>query len=86
MTSWLSNPVTVKELRGRMRGRRAFAVLTLYLLILSSVLAVVYLAYSADVSGPGATAARTAGKGLFAAVLAVQVFLCLLYTSPSPRD
>ncbi len=75
MTSWLSNPVTVKELRGRMRGRRAFAVLTLYLLILSGVLAVVYLAYSADVSGPGATAARTAGKGLFAAVLAVQVFL-----------
>ena len=75
MTSWLSNPVTVKELRGRMRGRRAFAVLTLYLLILSGVLAVVYLAYSADVSGPGATTARTAGKGLFAAVLAVQVFL-----------
>ena len=58
-----------------MRGRRAFAVLTLYLLILSGVLAVVYLAYSADVSGPGATTARTAGKGLFAAVLAVQVFL-----------
>ncbi len=71
----LSNPVTVKELRGRMRGRRAFAVLTLYLLILSGVITVVYLAYSGNVGGAGSSAARTAGKGLFAAVLAVQVFL-----------
>jgi ABC-type transport system involved in multi-copper enzyme maturation permease subunit len=71
----LSNPVTVKELRGRMRGRRAFAVLTLYLLILSGLITVVYLAYSGNVGGPGSNAARTVGKGLFAAVLAVQVFL-----------
>jgi len=71
----LANPVTVKELRSRMRGRRAFAVLTLYLLILSGVITVVYLAYSGNVTGPGSSAARTAGKGLFAAVLAVQVFL-----------
>ena len=71
----LTNPVTVKELRSRMRGRRAFAVLTLYLLILGGVISVVYLAYSANSFGPGSGAARTAGKGLFAAVLAVQVFL-----------
>ncbi len=73
--SLLTNPVTVKELRSRMRGRRAFAVLTLYLLILGGVITVVYLAYTGNVAGPGSTAARTAGKGLFAAVLAVQVFL-----------
>ena len=71
----LTNPVTVKELRSRMRGRRAFAVLTLYLLILGGVITVVYLAYTGNVAGPGSSAARTAGKGLFAAVLAVQVFL-----------
>lgn len=71
----LTNPVTVKELRSRMRGRRAFAVLTLYLLVLGGVISVVYLAYTGNVAGPGSTAARTAGKGLFAAVLAVQVFL-----------
>ncbi len=71
----LTNPVTVKELRSRMRGRRAFAVLTLYLLILGGVISVVYLAYTANTLGPGSGAARTAGKGLFAAVLAVQVFL-----------
>ena len=73
--SLLTNPVTVKELRSRMRGRRAFAVLTLYLLVLGGVISVVYLAYTGNVAGPGSTAARTAGKGLFAAVLAVQVFL-----------
>ena len=73
--SLLTNPVTVKELRSRMRGRRAFAVLTLYLLVLGGVITVVYLAYTGNVAGPGSTAARTAGKGLFAAVLAVQVFL-----------
>ncbi|MCB9006257.1 MAG: hypothetical protein H6656_02535 [Ardenticatenaceae bacterium] len=29
------NPVTVKELRSRMRGRRAFVVLTVHLLVMS---------------------------------------------------
>lgn len=75
LTAWLSNPVTVKELRGRMRGRRAFAVLTLYLALLSGVIALVYLVYASGANGVGSTAARTAGKGLFAAVLAVQAFL-----------
>jgi ABC-type transport system involved in multi-copper enzyme maturation permease subunit len=65
----------LKELRGRMRGRRAFAVLTLYLIALSSVLVLVYLGYTASAAIPSSTAARTAGKGLFAAVLAVQVAL-----------
>lgn len=73
--AWLRNPVTVKELRSRMRGRRAFAVLTLYLLILSAVITLVYLVYTSSTSGVDGTGARTAGKGLFAAVLAVQVFL-----------
>lgn len=77
VAAWLSNPVAVKELRGRMRGRRAFAVLTLYLVILSGVIALVYLAYVSGASGPGSSAARTAGKGLFTAVLAVQGFLVL---------
>uniref|UniRef100_UPI0035AF7230 ABC transporter permease n=1 Tax=Promineifilum sp. TaxID=2664178 RepID=UPI0035AF7230 len=76
-TAWLSNPVAVKELRGRMRGRRAFAVLTLYLVVLSAVIALVYLTYVSGAAGPGSSAARTAGKGLFAAVLAVQGFLVL---------
>lgn len=71
----LNNPVTVKELRSRMRGHRAFAVLSLYLIVLSGVVAIVYVAYGSSVGRPGSTAAYTAGKGLFAAVLGVQVVL-----------
>jgi ABC-type transport system involved in multi-copper enzyme maturation permease subunit len=70
----LRNPVTVKELRGRMRGRRAFVVLTLYLLALSGVVTLVYMGYAAGSTAPG-SAIRTAGKGLFAAVLFVQAAL-----------
>ncbi len=73
----LANPVTMKELRGRMRGRRAFAVLTLYLLILSGVITLVYLVYVSSSSVPGSAGANTAGKGLFAAVLGVQVVLVM---------
>jgi ABC-2 type transport system permease protein len=67
----------MKELRGRMRGRRAFAVLTLYLLVLGGLITLVYLAYVSGSTSPGSSSARTAGKGLFAAILAVQVFLVL---------
>jgi ABC-type transport system involved in multi-copper enzyme maturation permease subunit len=72
---WLQNPVTVKELRGRMRGRRAFAVLTLYLLVLGGVVLLVYLGNTASAALPSSASARTAGKSLFAAVLGVQVML-----------
>lgn len=70
-----SNPVTVKELRSRMRGRRAFVVLTLYLLVLSAAIIFVNLVYVSSGSYPGNTMTRTAGKGLFAAILGVQVLL-----------
>lgn len=72
----LRNPVTIKELRSRMRGRRAFIVLTLYLLLLSMVVSFVYLTFVAGSSVPGGTnAAYTVGKAVFGAVIGVQVFL-----------
>jgi ABC-type transport system involved in multi-copper enzyme maturation permease subunit len=58
-----------------MRGRRAFAVLTLYLLVLGGVVLLVYLGNTASAALPSSAAARTAGKSLFAAVLGVQVML-----------
>lgn len=79
---WFRNPVTIKELRSRMRGRRAPAVLTLYLAIMAAVITLVYLAYVSSTSSVGNPGARTAGKGLFAAVLAVQVFM-VLFIAPS---
>lgn len=78
----LQNPVTMKELRSRMRGRRAFVVLTVYLLVMSLFLSLVYLAFAAssrNVYGPDS---RQAGKALFAAVLGVEVFL-VIFIAPA---
>lgn len=67
----------MKELRSRMRGRRAFVVLTLYLVLLSGVAGLVYLTFVAgsSVPGGGTAAAYNVGKALFAAVVGVQVVL-----------
>ena len=74
-TALLNNPVMTKELRSRMRGHRAFAVLTLYLIVLSAAILFVYLIYLSSAAVPSNTMARTTGKGLFAAVLGVQIIL-----------
>lgn len=58
------NPVLVKELRSRMRGARAFVLLTIYLLILSGVTLLFYAAI-VDVSAGALDSGRTIGKGLF---------------------
>ena len=40
------NPIALKELRGRMRGSRAFMVLTVYVTLMSLFTAVLYMIYS----------------------------------------
>ena len=79
----INNPVTVKELRSRMRGRRAFVVLTIYLLLMSLFILLVYLVYAAAARNSFGPSGRQAGKAVFGAVLAVELFLvplcqCLL--------
>lgn len=74
--------VGVKELRGRMRGRRAFVVLTLYLLLLS-VFAWMYelileQRYSATSGGSAAYASAAIGQELFAGLLMVVTLLVVL--------
>ncbi len=72
------NPITVKELRGRMRGRRAFIVLTIYLIILSGLIWIIFISYSSFASQPFGPNARQAGKAVLGAVVLVQVFLVTL--------
>lgn len=76
------NPVTVKELRSRMRGRRAFVVLTIYLLVMSAFITLVYAAFASSASGPYGPDPREAGKVIFTCVIGVQVFL-VLFVGPS---
>ena len=73
----LRNPVAVRELRGRMRGRRAFVVLTIYLALMSSLVLIVYLAFSAASNNVFGPSSRQAGKAVFGAVLSIQVFLVI---------
>ena len=75
------NPIALKELRGRMRGRRAFVVLTVYLTLLSAFVAIIYLAFLLENNG-GGTDARLAGKTIFGALVMAQLFLVIL-TAPA---
>ncbi|MCI0488390.1 MAG: ABC transporter permease [Blastocatellia bacterium] len=45
----LSNPVLIKEMRSRMRGKRAFLVLTGYVLVLSAIIGLIYLVFTKNV-------------------------------------
>ncbi|RMG95342.1 MAG: hypothetical protein D6706_12150 [Chloroflexi bacterium] len=76
------NPVILKELRARMRGRRAFTVLSIYLLLTSFFLILVYMAFISTSSQPFGPDAREAGKSIFSTIVGVQVFL-VLFVGPS---
>lgn len=80
--SWRHNPVAMKELRSRMRGRRAFVVLTIYLLAMSVFIALIYAAYASAAGGLYGPDTRQAGKAVFAGVLTVQVFM-VIFVGPS---
>ena len=78
----LQNPITVKELRSRMRGRRAFVVLTVYLMLMSGFISLVYLAYAAAANDPFGPDPRLAGKTIFGTVVGLQA-LMVLFLGPS---
>lgn len=71
------NPVTVKELRGRMRGRRAFIILTFHLMVLSGIVSLVYLGFSNSSGAPFGPRPQDAGKAVFGAVALIQAIMVL---------
>ena len=76
-----ANPLLVKELRGRMRGARAFVVLTVYLLLLGCLTSMVYYTYNASVSGlGGAVDTAELGKTVFATVVLIELFMVVFIT------
>ncbi len=77
--------VGVKELRGRMRGRRAFVILTIYLLLLGGFAWMVELIMERNVStgfGSSAYAGASIGQGIFAALLMLET-LQVAFLAPS---
>jgi ABC-type transport system involved in multi-copper enzyme maturation permease subunit len=74
--------VGVKELRGRMRGRRAFVVLTLYLLLLAGFAWMYELIlerqYNTGFGGSAAYASAAIGQELFAGLMMLVTLLVVL--------
>ncbi len=73
----MENPVIRKELRGRMRGRQAFVLLTAYLILVGLVIGVVYAGLASSSSyGSGSIEIRqAAGKAIFGTVVLLELFL-----------
>jgi ABC-type transport system involved in multi-copper enzyme maturation permease subunit len=83
--------IGVKELRGRMRGRRAFAIITIYLVLLGGFALMAERLFEANASnrfgGGAAFAGAQIGQGIFAALLMLMtlqvVFLAASATAGS---
>ncbi len=76
-----TNPVIVKELRARMRGARAFIVLTAYLLLLSCFTSLIYLSVSGSAQATaGSQMGPALGKVVFGGVVAFELFLVCFMT------
>ena len=78
--------IGVKELRGRMRGRRAFVILTIYLLLLAGfalmIETLVERNYTTGFGGSTAFASPAIGQGIFAALLMLMT-LQVVFLAPS---
>ena len=71
--------IGVKELRGRMRGRRAFVILTVYLLLLATFAWMMELIleqrFGRGLAGSAAFASAQIGAGIFTALLMLETLL-----------
>ncbi len=76
------NPVMMKELRGRMRGVRAFVVLTVYLGLMSGFLALLYLVYLPINQSSGSAAAGEVGRVLFMGIVGIELML-IIFIAPA---
>ncbi len=76
------NPITLKEMRSRMRGRRAFVVLTLNALLLGGIVSLVYVSYAATqqvITSPRNL--QGLGKAIFATVVGLQLLVTCFNSS-----
>ncbi|MCC6801443.1 MAG: hypothetical protein IT319_01065 [Anaerolineae bacterium] len=82
MQAFRVNPVMLKELRGRMRGVRAFAVMTVYLGLMSGFTLLLYLVYSSFARTGGSAAAGEIGRVLFLGVVGIELLL-IVFIAPA---
>lgn len=78
----LGNPVAFKELRGRMRGRRAYILITAYTAVLALGMVLVYFASANPTNPNNLDTLRTVGKALFTSVYVLQL-LAVCFIAPA---
>ena len=73
----LDNPVIAKELRGRMRDRRTFILLTFYLSLIAAFVCMIYLFLGESTSGLAFDPdyRQTLGKSIFGTVVLIELLL-----------
>ncbi|WP_124681999.1 ABC transporter permease [Candidatus Viridilinea mediisalina] len=82
----LANPVLTRELRGRIRGKRALAMLVVYLSIIAVVTLLIYMAVASSfrhgINDPAAGPGREVGKAIFFTVMIVSLIqVCIITPS-----
>ncbi len=77
-----SNPVASKELRERMRGGRAFAVFTVYLLLMSAFAVLLFLANAPFSRGLATSVTGDLGRTVFAGVVGLELLL-IMFIAPA---
>ncbi len=74
------NPVSTKELRSRMRGRKAFVILTIHLMVLSGMVTLIYYGFARASSTGFGPRPQDAGKAIFGAVVLIQAIMVLFFS------
>jgi hypothetical protein len=83
LSAFRVNPVMLKELRGRMRGVRAFIVLTIYLGLMSAFTTLLYLVFTASsVQATGSGAIGAIGRVLFVGLVGIELLL-IIFIAPA---
>ncbi|HBY94070.1 MAG TPA: hypothetical protein DEP84_08930 [Chloroflexi bacterium] len=75
-----ANPIIIKELRSRMRGPRAFLVLTGFLLLLAAVTFLLYRVVLETVRFTPGPLSATVGQSMFAGLAFFELFLIIFIT------
>lgn len=81
--TWISeNPVIQKEMRSRMRGWRAIAGLTAFLVLIGGTVAMIYFGFAtAGGLSQGVTVRKTIGQSVFYTIYVMQLFIVAI-TAP----
>lgn len=82
LQAFRTNPVMLKELRERMRGARAFVVITIYLGLMGGFALLLYLIQRGVVQQEGTSATGELGRILFAGVVGVELLL-IIFIAPA---